>query len=405
MTALEDRIRAGLSADRAVPDLYDAVRAGARRRRARRTAGGLAAAVLAVIAVLAGVTISTGGNQKPAPVETPTPRPTPTKSVPNFPAASENVVSTASSGDRVFVLTESRTLWTYADGEWTAEKDLPIPDQAEINFSPNGRNGVIEPRDWTDQAFGEFASADFAVTTDGGRTWSSGTAPVPCGCGATATDTGFFYLGSTTSPQGVSSDPVATGVYRSADGQTDWVRTGPAPFNSLVPTHLFARGNALVASTGRGFAVSTDEGHDWRILPQPCRTVGRGFDAAYTFDTGLATGEEIVVNCHPGEGFVIETKNERRNQVVHTVDLARWEPIGPPVDSTLCCFPISDDAAVGADLLVTAAGARQIDLPLDTHFWGVHAARSGGVTYLAFLGQLWVSYDDGLAWTQLTRGK
>jgi hypothetical protein len=320
-------------------------------------------------------------------------------------------MSTAASGDRVFVLTESHTLWTYADGGWTAQTDLPITKQhlvggvklafptAAIDFSPNGRNGVIQPQQWRGDP-----SADFTVTTDGGRTWSPGTPPVPGGGGATATDAGFFYLGSTTAPHtGVSSDPAATGTYRSADGRTNWVQTGPAPSSSILPSHLFARGNDLVAYVpGGDFAVSTDEGRDWRFLPHPCQTVGDGFEAAYTFDTGLATGEEIVVNCHPGDATTIETKHERSNQVVHTVDLARWEPIGPPVDSTLCCFPISDDAAVGADLLVTPDGTRQIDLTLETRFWGAHASRSGGATYLAFFGQLWVSYDDGLTWTELT---
>jgi hypothetical protein len=309
-------------------------------------------------------------------------------------------MSTTSSGDSLFVLTEVHTLWRYAEGAWTAQKDLPIPERqlAAISFSPNGRNGVIQPQQWTGDA-----SADFAVTTDGGRTWARGTGPVACGCGATVTDDGFFYLGSTSSVRTSGADPGVTDVYRSADGRTGWVRTGPAP-SSSTPSRIFARGNTLVADAGADtFAVSHDQGKSWRSLADPCRTVGRSFEAAYTFDTGLATGGEIVVNCHPGDPTTVETKHERRNQVVHTVDLERWEPVGPPVESRLCCFPISDDAAVGAGLLVTPDGTRQIDLPLETRFWGVSGARTGGATYLAFFGQLWWSRDDGLTWTRLTR--
>ncbi len=55
MSALEDRIRAGLNADRPVPDLWEGVQAGAGRRRARRTVATTAVVAAVVVAILAGV--------------------------------------------------------------------------------------------------------------------------------------------------------------------------------------------------------------------------------------------------------------------------------------------------------------------------------------------------------------
>jgi hypothetical protein len=68
MTALEDRIRAGLNADRPVPDLWEAVQSGARRRRAVRTATTTAAVAAVAVAILAGVaTFSLSGDRSGQP--------------------------------------------------------------------------------------------------------------------------------------------------------------------------------------------------------------------------------------------------------------------------------------------------------------------------------------------------
>jgi hypothetical protein len=67
MTSLEDRIRAGLDADRAVPDLWDSVQDGARCRRTRRTAGAALAMAAVVVAVIAGLSDIAGWDTKGAP--------------------------------------------------------------------------------------------------------------------------------------------------------------------------------------------------------------------------------------------------------------------------------------------------------------------------------------------------
>lgn len=73
MSALDDRIRAGLTADREVPDLWDAVQEGARRRRARRTAAATAAVVAVMIAILgvAKSSIFDSRDSQPAPAPQP----------------------------------------------------------------------------------------------------------------------------------------------------------------------------------------------------------------------------------------------------------------------------------------------------------------------------------------------
>lgn len=73
MSALEDRIRAGLNADREVPDLWDAIQEGARRRRARRTVAAAAAVttVVALVAVVGGLLLQDRHAASPAPVDPP----------------------------------------------------------------------------------------------------------------------------------------------------------------------------------------------------------------------------------------------------------------------------------------------------------------------------------------------
>ena len=324
---------------------------------------------------------SAGGDVQP--VHSPTPAPSETPAEP-FPGAQERVMSVAAAGDRVLVLTQGRTLWTLvADGEWSARRNLPIDKRQEqvLAMSPNGVNGVIHPFLGVEVTPGPHAAQPFLVTTDGGRTWTRSTPPADCGCGATATDAGFFYLGSER-------------VYRSADGVSNWQRSGRSQYLGA----LFARGGALVVHVHGGkFAVSSDEGRTWRALPDACRTAGAGYDPnhEYVFNIGLAAGEEIVVGCS-GQG---------QHQVVRTAELAHWEQLGPTFTSAAtCCYPIADDAAVGTNLLVTDGGVREIDLPLDQQgLDGVYAVRAGHATYLDYFSKLFASNDDGLTWTQLTR--
>jgi hypothetical protein len=76
MSDLEDRIRAGLNADRAVPDLWEAVYAGSRRR-TRRTAAAtalVAAVAVAIIASFATTLLVNGRDAQPAPAEQPSGR-------------------------------------------------------------------------------------------------------------------------------------------------------------------------------------------------------------------------------------------------------------------------------------------------------------------------------------------
>jgi hypothetical protein len=387
VSTLEDRIRTGLSADRAVPDVLDAVHEGARRRKGRRKAWAAAAVVLAVAAIVNVISMSVGGKDHSRPVQ-PAPKPTPSPVVrPTFPGAHESAMSAASAGDRVFVLTQNRTLWTLTDGEWTAQRNLPITKHRyyEIALSPNGSKGVIDPfvfaESETPGSSSPTSSGAVLVTSDGGHTWTRATRPASCGCGATVTDAGFFYLGG-------------DGLYQSRDGLTGWHRTslGQPPY----PGALFARGSALVIhGLGDRFAVSIDDGRGWRWT-HACRAAGRGYapDHDYIFDMGIAAGDEIVVDC----------SRKGWHQVMHTLDMATFERLGPKFHSaSICCYPIADDAAVGAGLLVTSSRTREIELPLEQIKFGSSAIHAGDATYLAFFGQLFVSYDDGLTWTELTR--
>lgn len=389
MSALEERIRRGLNVDRAVPDMLDAVHEGARRRRAqRRTVTAAVAAAFVVVAIAVGATLSSHGKGefRPAPAVTPPPS-TVEPAPPTFPGRDEGVISAAAAGGRVFVLTDRETLWTLVDGVWSAQRNLPIAKHTyyEIAFSPNGDHGVIHPFVWAESETrgSEAPSAAVLVSSDGGHRWSIATMPTACGCGATVTDAGFFYLG-------------ADGIYRSDDGLSKWRRTGPAPSDSIFASALFARGGSLVVhSRSDEFAVSADAGRTWQSLPSACQMVGSGYrpDHQYVFDMGISSGEEIVEDCH----------HRNSHQIVHTVDLTRWERVGPTFQSTaICCYPISDDAAVGAGIVVASSGVREIQLSLEQNEFGSFAAHAGDATYLAYMGHLFASYD-GLTWTELTR--
>ncbi len=138
MSALEDRIRIGLDADREVPELLDAIHRGARRRQVRRTAGAAGAAALAVAALATGIGLSLGEDDRDTPrtVDQPT-----TVTDPTTTALTELPFGALTIAEQDAVLTDLLRTWqevlaTRLDP--TSEHLVTDPDLEYRRFTPSG---------------------------------------------------------------------------------------------------------------------------------------------------------------------------------------------------------------------------------------------------------------------------
>ena len=391
MSALEDRIRAGLNADRAVPDLWDGVQHGARRYRARRAAGVVAAAVLAVAVVAVGVTVSVGGTQEPAPVESPTPSPTlPTVA----PSPDDEVVGLSGVGGTLFAefvtCTERgpagdcikpaapRRLWRYTAGEWTDLGDLP----AGVG-SPFLRGSAA---DW----LGESQDRDrVPITRDAGATWTWVDLPEPCmrggDCDVLLTPTQMIeahYEGD---------------WYAAALGTDEWTKiTPPSPQS---PNYFFLPsvldGGTLVAEerpSGGAYRTSSDGGRTWserRALPRSDLTVYSG--------VGLGDGGKLYAECD-GEA---PCGTWRSDDLVHWQQVSSKDLFAPTPQCTRSGRAlIQSQTVVGTDtyaIFVRVYTKEGRPLPASAFGYG-----TDDHPYV-YVRRLMVSHDECGTWTQLIR--
>ena len=407
MNALEDRIRAGLSADRAVPDLWEAVHKGARRRRVRRTAVAECGAALAVAVITTGVAISVGGERQSAP--SPAPRPSRPERPNPGPGADEYPVTITAHGDDILVETVSECPkpwsrsprdctqgWWRFDGEaWSA---VPSPQgRVGVPFGAsggrwlaNGQDGVLWP------AYGLPAMA----TRDGGQSWRKLDFPSECrdrdrhSCGLESTDTGVF----------VAIDGET--IYRADPSLESWLPVETPDILGAGLPRIFFGANLLVAQDGSNNVtnlwLSRDDGRTWRTSPLPPLPCGNNVHLIVTDDGG---------------GFVAGCRADGPpNELMGSVDLRTWHHLGTePVvrDLYFTARFLSAEAVIvgdrGAQRLLTPTGPSPVTLPTGTWFW--HGLRVGSTYYGKASaggasgrspGQIIRSDDGGRTWTALT---
>jgi hypothetical protein len=395
MSALEDRIRTGLNADRRVPDLLDAVYEGAHRRRARRTAAGAAAAALAVGAVATGIALLVGGDERSAP--DPAPQPSRTERPDDGLGARDYPALVQAGGDALLVTTEStcptlpRTIcrsWWRFDGEAWSSSGMP-PDRPEWErgwvWLPNGREAVWPPGP------GRPALA----TRDGGQSWKEIAFPPACleqrhDCQLTATATAAFIT------DWYVDHPVK--LYR-ADAALDSWRPVEVPAGAELFTMV---GNGIVgvdSPHATRFWVSRDDGDTWSSTSPPC-------------DNGFLHGDSYW------DGIVAECPDLGESEILRSGDLTTWDRLGTHLEPFRggqgARYPVylSDEAVIvggeGGPTLLTPSGSARVALPAGTRFQ-YNVTRVGSTYYaLAHSGatEPWTqevirSDDGGRTWTVL----
>lgn len=387
MSSLEDRIRAGLNADRPVPELWDAVQDGARCYRERRTTGVVAAAVLAVVAVAVGMGVFVGGTQEPAPVETPKPSPTTTVG----PSPNDEIVGLSNVGEALFAefvtCTErgpagecvqpaaARHLWRYAKGEWTDLGDLP----AGVG-SPFLRGSAM---DWLGESQDR---ARVPVTRDAGATWTWVDLPEPCmrggDCDVLLTPTQIF-------------EASYEGDWYAAELGTDqWTKiTPPKPQspNSFFMPHVLDGGTLVAEERPRGgaYRISANGGQTWserRALPRSGLSVYPGLR--------LGDGGTLYAACD----YMAPCGTWRSDDLVHWQRVSSKDLLAPmPRCNRSGQAIIQSQTAVGSDTYGIFVRVYTKDgRPLPASAFGHGTADHP----YAYVNRLMVSHDDCRTWTQ-----
>lgn len=401
MSALEDRLRAGLDADRAVPDLWDAVQRGARRRRARRTAGAAGAASLAVALVATGVMLAAGDADRsapPAPRPSHTEPPNPGPGAPHFP----ELVTTA--GDELFVTTRTcagedcTQGWRYDGAEWSGPFDFP-QGAGGVRWAPGGLDGLAFPLPEGGEMLGGTIGSGVTrgwATHDGGRSWEDAPPfPQPCrrdGCQVYFTSGSAFLV-----HQRDASDPAT--LYRSDLGLDSWeALAAPDGVQTMTTTNdILVGADRLDEDWGRATTlwVSRDDGATWR------RPEGLPCPDPYLFGGG--SGGRFVAECYPTD----------RHEVTWTSpDLRSWTRAGEDRDQTpdhASPIAVSADEVLAWGVLVTPTGNRSVwyrDEGLATGLAVVDATVYAGFSsgpYATRRVRLVHSPDAGRTWLPLTR--
>lgn len=330
MNALEDRIRAGLSADRAVPDLWEAVQRGARRRRVRRTAGAAGGAALAVAVITTSLALSVGGDRDSAPP--PAHQPTRTEQPNPGPGADEFPVRLNALGDDLLVETVSSCPqpwsrnprdctqgWWRFDGEAWSVVSVP-PGRVGVPFGSsggrwltNGQDGVLWP------AYGRPAMA----TRDGGQSWRELALPAVCqdrdaACNLESTDTSVFVVVD----QGDQ-------VYRADPSLETWIPVETPDILGAGLPLISVGANLLVGQDQSNvtfdFWVSRDDGRTWGTSPMPCPSYP---DLFVTND-----GRGFIAGCG-------ESPLGLPNELMGSSDLKTWHHLGKyPESERSAVFP------------------------------------------------------------------
>jgi hypothetical protein len=389
MSALEDRIRAGLNADREVPDLWDAVQQGARRRRVRRATGAAGAAALVVALIVTGIAWTVGGENRSAPP--PIPEPTRTEQPAPGPGAQDFPTTFAAAGDDLFVET---TLcngdgcargWRFDGERWSAET-MPPRRSGFWTWLPDGRDGIWPPE----------GDRPALATHDGGRSWTEIALPPACrekrnDCGLAATSTAMFI------PDSYVDHPIK--LYRADPSLESW-----HPVDTPAGADVFTFAGDVIVGVEAPHATrlwaSRDDGDTWSATSAPC-------DNPILF--GGSTWNGVVAECFGADISQVE--------LLRSEDLRTWHRLGVHSDRTFPRNPqypffLSESAVIvlskEVPTLLTPSGSSPVTLPEETRF--EYAVTRVGTTYyaLAHTGPVkpWSqeiirSDDGGRTWTVL----